>query len=131
MGAPTGTPTARLSLRVDLANGAAVGPGKVRLLELVRDTGSIAEAARAMGMSYRRAWLLVDEVNRSLESPAVAGSAGGRRGGGARLTPAGERLVALYRAVEAAAAAAAVPELDALDGMAAAGFRAGAPEDIG
>jgi molybdate transport system regulatory protein len=78
---------AKLSIRVDLAPLGAVGPGKIRLLEFVDETGSISAAGRAMNMSYRRAWLLIDELNRLFKSPLVAARTGGEAGGGAELTP--------------------------------------------
>jgi molybdate transport system regulatory protein len=78
----------------------AIGPGKVALLEAIARTGSITSAARELGMSYRRAWLLVDETNRCLVRPAVATAAGGQKGGGTLLTPFGVELVRRYRAVE-------------------------------
>ena len=78
----------------------AIGPGKVALLEAIAQTGSITSAARKLGMSYRRAWLLVDETNRCLVEPAVATAAGGTRGGGTALTPAGAEFVRRYRALE-------------------------------
>jgi molybdate transport system regulatory protein len=90
----------RVSIRVDLPNSDRIGPGKVALLEAIRDTGSISAAARRLGMSYRRAWLLVEEINAALAKPAVAAATGGRQGGGAVLTAVGERVVALYRAIE-------------------------------
>ncbi len=102
-----------LSIRVDLAGG-RLGPGKVALLEAIGREGSISAAARALGMSYRRAWALVEEVNATFAGPAVAASAGGRRGGGAALTPLGAELVAAYRAIEDAAATAAARHLVAL-----------------
>jgi molybdate transport system regulatory protein len=77
-----------------------IGPGKVALLEAIRETGSITSAAKALGMSYRRAWILVDETNRCLVRPAVATASGGERGGGTILTTTGVQLVARYRAVE-------------------------------
>ena len=80
--------------------GPALGPGKIALLEAIRDTGSITSAAKAMGMSYRRAWLLVDETNRCLRSPAVVTASGGRRGGGSAITATGAELVKRYRAIE-------------------------------
>lgn len=91
---------ASLSIRIDLGPGIRVGPGKVRLLELIAETGSISGAGRALAMSYRRAWLLVDEMNRVLPSPVVQAKPGGRSGGGAALTAFGERLVVCYRAIE-------------------------------
>ena len=78
----------------------AIGPGKIALLEAIRDSGSITAAARRLGMSYRRAWLLVDETNRCLVGPAVATAAGGEKGGGTALTPLGTELVLRYRALE-------------------------------
>ena len=85
----------------------AIGPGKVALLEAIARTGSISSAARALGMSYRRAWLLVDETNRCLVRPAVRTASGGRRGGGTALTPAGNELVRRYRKLERRTEAAA------------------------
>lgn len=78
----------------------AIGPGKIALLEAIAQTGSITEAARCLGMSYRRAWLLVDETNRCLIEPAVVTAAGGRHGGGTVLTPIGVELVRRYRMLE-------------------------------
>jgi len=95
----------RLILRVDLASGARVGPGKVALLEAIARSGSISAAGRALRMSYRRAWELVEDLNRGLGTPVVATAAGGTGGGGARLTEAGATLIAQYRALEAAAQA--------------------------
>jgi molybdate transport system regulatory protein len=106
--------TPRISVRIDLAGGARIGPGKVALLEAIARTGSISAAGRILRMSYRRAWELVEDLNRHLGTPVVAAAAGGSRGGGARLTEAGLALVAEYRAIEAAAAEAAAPHLAAL-----------------
>jgi molybdate transport system regulatory protein len=92
--------TTHLSIRIDLANGKRIGPGKVALLEAISKEGSISGAARSLDMSYRRAWLLVDEINTSLSEPAVAAATGGQRGGGATLTPTGEQIISLYRAIE-------------------------------
>lgn len=78
----------------------AIGPGKVALLEAIEQTGSITSSAKKLGMSYRRAWLLVAETNRCLVRPAVETSTGGQRGGGATLTPVGVELVRRYRALE-------------------------------
>ena len=85
----------RLSIRLDLTSGDRIGPGKIALLEAIQEAGSISAAARALGMSYRRAWLLVEEINESLQEPAVTAATGGRQGGGAALTPSGERVIAL------------------------------------
>jgi molybdate transport system regulatory protein len=80
-----------LSIRIDLASGARIGPGKIAPLEAIRSTGSISAAARSLGMSYRRAWLLAEQLNRSLRAPAVAAETGGS-GGGAMVTPVGDRI---------------------------------------
>ncbi len=104
----------RLILRVDLASGARIGPGKVALLEEIARSGSISAAGRALRMSYRRAWELVEDLNRHLGTPVLATAAGGAGGGGAQLTEAGARLVAEYRALEAAAQAGAAAHLEAL-----------------
>ena len=90
----------RLVLRIDFDEGRALGPVKVRLLELVGETGSISAAGRAMNMSYRRAWLLVDALNQTFRTPVVETRGGGAGGGGATLTPFGAGLVESYRAME-------------------------------
>jgi molybdate transport system regulatory protein len=115
---------ARLTLRLDFGPGEAIGHGKIRLLEAVRDHGSIAAAGRAMGMSYRRAWMLIDELNRIFGEPVVETKQGGPAGGGASLSPLGHRVVHHYRAIEAKAQAAAAGELAEL---AAATGRASGP----
>ncbi len=95
-----------LHLRVVLDGTVAMGPGKVDLLEAIAETGSIAAAGRRMGMSYKRAWLLVEEMNAMFAGPLVDAAKGGAGGGGATLTPLGRRLLSAYRALEAAAAKA-------------------------
>ena len=90
----------RLTLRIDFDDSRALGPGKIKLLELVGSTGSISAAGRAMGMSYRRAWMLVDALNQTFRLPVVQTRGGGVGGGGADLTPFGANLVANYRAME-------------------------------
>jgi molybdate transport system regulatory protein len=102
-------------LRVVFADGTRLGPGKARLLETIAQTGSISAAARTMGMSYRRAWLLVDEMNRLFTEPVVAGHHGGAGGGGAQLTPFGASVAERYRRMLAKAEAALVDDLGALD----------------
>jgi molybdate transport system regulatory protein len=104
----------RLSIRVDLAEGVRIGPGKVALLEAIGRTGSISAAGRALRMSYRRAWDLVEELNRTLGCPVVVATSGGAGGGGASLTVAGECIVAEYRAIEAEAEAACRRHIAAL-----------------
>jgi molybdate transport system regulatory protein len=91
---------ARLTIRIDFSPTSSVGPGKIRLLELIAETGSISAAGRAMGMSYRRAWLLVDELNRLFKHKVATTTLGGKTGGGAALTGFGKSLVAEYRAME-------------------------------
>lgn len=110
-----------LTLRVDLgradAEGVtqAIGPGKVRLLELIDETGSISAAGRAMGMSYRQAWLLIDSMNQAFAEPVTETLRGGAKGGGAAITDFGRRLAALYRAMEKKAAGAVAEDLSALE----------------
>jgi molybdate transport system regulatory protein len=103
-----------LSIRIDLASGNRIGPGKIALLEAIRSTGSISAAARSIGMSYRRAWLLVEEINQTLREPAVKAETGGARGGGAVVTAVGKRMVDLYRAIEVQARTAAGGEFRAM-----------------
>ena len=105
----------RLTVRIDFGADRALGPGKIRLLEAIGKTGSISRAGRALGMSYRRAWLLIDDMNRSFRAPVVATQPGGVKGGGAALTAFGVALIENYRAIEAQAAAAAMPRLQALE----------------
>ncbi len=103
----------RLSLRLDLPCG-RIGPGKIRLLEAIGREGSISAAGRALGMSYKRAWGLVDALNKQLGTPVAAASPGGAKGGGAMLTEAGRGLVEDYRAIEGLATEAAAARLRAL-----------------
>jgi molybdate transport system regulatory protein len=105
----------RLTLRVDFGPDRAIGPGKVVLLEAIRDTGSISQAGRTLGMSYRRAWLLVDDMNRCFREPVVAAQPGGSQGGGAALTAFGQQLIQNYRAIESEATAAIKPRLHDLE----------------
>lgn len=88
-----------------------MGPGKAELVERIAQTGSISAAARAMGMSYRRAWQLVEALNRAYREAVIDTAVGGRRGGGARVTPFGRRLVARFRAMENKASAAIAADL--------------------
>lgn len=104
----------RLTLRIDFDEDRAIGPGKIKLLEMIDALGSISAASRRMGMSYRRAWLLVDSLNRSFREPLVISHAGGAHGGGAALTPQGVAVVRHYRAAEAAAHAAGALHIEAL-----------------
>lgn len=104
----------RLRLRIDVDHEAAIGPGKIALLEAIIETGSISAAARKLGMSYRRAWLLIDDINSRLRRPAVTRTAGGTRGGSSALTETGNRLVELYRELEARAYSASRSDIRAL-----------------
>jgi len=90
----------RFRMRITDGGTIAVGPGKIALLEAVEHNGSITAAAKSLDMSYRRAWLLLDELNRSLRQPAVESAKGGPRGGGCELTEMGRELVTLYRRIE-------------------------------
>jgi len=90
----------RVRLRIDFPSGHSVGPGKVDLLEAIAAEGSLSAAARSLGLSYRRAWLLLDDLNASFSERVVATAAGGARGGGTQLTGFGRRLVKAYRALE-------------------------------
>ncbi len=107
----------RLRLRLVFGGEAMIGPGKADLLERIRDTGSISAAGRAMGMSYKRAWMLVETMNAAFRAPVVASVRGGAQGGGAQLTEAGAQVLAHYRAIEARAAEAAAEEIAALKAM--------------
>jgi molybdate transport system regulatory protein len=100
-----------LTLRIIGPRAAAMGPGKAELIERIAQTGSISAAARAMGMSYRRAWQLVEALNADFRKPVIATAVGGQRGGGARVTPFGRRLAARFRAMESRASLAIAAEL--------------------
>jgi molybdate transport system regulatory protein len=106
--------TPSLSVRIDLDAEGRIGPGKIQLLEKIHACGSISAAGRAMDMSYKRAWDLVDEINRICRQAAVERQTGGKNGGGAILTPFGTSLVARYRKIERAAASAVRKDLLAL-----------------
>lgn len=101
-------------LRIVLERDVAIGPGKADLLQQVAETGSITAAGRAMGMSYRRAWLLISSMNRCFREPLVETAKGGSGGGGAQLTPLGEEVLARYRRMERLTARAVEPEMRAL-----------------
>ena len=105
----------RLTVRVDFGADRALGPGKIRLLEAIGKTGSISQAGRSLDMSYRRAWLLVDDMNRCFREPVVSTQPGGAQGGGAALTPFGLELIEQYRSIESEAMAATKTQLNALE----------------
>jgi molybdate transport system regulatory protein len=100
-----------LTLRILGRGTPAMGPGKAELIERIAETGSISAAARAIGMSYRRAWQLVEALNAAFKEPVIVTAVGGERGGGARVTPYGRRQVALFRKMESKASAAIAAEL--------------------
>jgi len=110
-------PEVHFRMRIRKGDTIVLGPGKVELLEAVRQHGSISAAARSLDMSYRRAWLLVDELNRSLTSPATVSEQGGQSGGGCTLTPVGENIIRLYRDVETQAHQACAKQLSELTAL--------------
>lgn len=110
-----GSPMASVTFRIITSNGGRLGRGKVALLEAIEHTGSISAAARAIGMSYKRAWDLVDDANRMFGAPLVSGKTGGRGGGGAALTDRGREVIACYRRFEAQALEAGREALDMLE----------------
>jgi molybdate transport system regulatory protein len=106
-----------LTLRVLGRRKPAIGPGKAELIERIAETGSISAAAREMGMSYRRAWQLVEAMNRACREPVVITAIGGKRGGGAEVTPFGRKLVRLFRAMEGKASAAIAADLKRFESL--------------
>jgi molybdate transport system regulatory protein len=109
-----GNRTVGARLRIVLEPDIAIGPGKADLLESIRETGSIAAAGRRLGMSYKRAWLLVETMNACFKAPLVEASRGGQARGGATLTPDGERVLDCYRRMEALTGKAIAGELTEL-----------------
>jgi molybdate transport system regulatory protein len=109
--------TSRLRIRLYFEDGSMIGPGKADLLALIGETGSIAAAGRRMGMSYKRAWGLVDVLNSMFDEPLVESSRGGAKRGGATLTASGERVLALYRDLEDKSRRASAREIEALEAM--------------
>jgi len=105
---------AKLKVSIVFDSGARIGPGKARLLECIRDTGSISAAARDMRMAYKRAWLLLDSMNRAFNEPVITAAPGGARGGGASLTDFGAEVLERYRRIHDRAAATAIDDLAAL-----------------
>ncbi len=86
--------------RIDFAEHSSVGPGKISLLEAIRDAGSLSQGARDIGMSYRRAWLLVESLNQTFREPVTVASKGGKDGGGMRVTEFGDALIKNFRELE-------------------------------
>ncbi len=109
-----------LAIRVRFGEKGILGPGKVRLMELIGEHGSISAAGRAMGMSYRRAWMLVDELNSLFVEPVIMKQTGGLHGGGAALTDLGRDVIDRYRRIEEAAAGAAASDIAKLQAVSAA-----------
>ena len=106
-----------LRIRILFGEDAMLGPGKADLLERIHETGSIAAAGRAMSMSYKRAWMLVEEMNRAFRDPLVAPTRGGAKGGGARLTEAGETVLSNYRKLEEIMAEAGAARIGVIRSM--------------
>ena len=111
---------ARFRLRISKGEEIAIGPGKVALLQAIAETGSITGAAKQLGMSYRRAWLLVDDMNRCFKKPVVDSAKGGKEGGGTVVTDIGLEVIRLYRGIEAQAQKAATKDMEKLTRLLAA-----------
>jgi len=105
----------KTNLRLTFPGGAPLSHGKAELMELIRETGSIRQAAQRMDMSYRRAWLLADELNRMFREPVISTKHGGKSGGGAGLTTFGEALLARFRSMEAKTQASLKADLEWLE----------------
>lgn len=110
-------PIPRLKVQLYLDKTHWLGPGKAQILELIAETGSISAAGRRMGMSYKRAWMLVETLNTMFGAPLVESARGGAQGGGAHLTELGTEVAALFRRIETAATSAAKTEIEALHAM--------------
>jgi molybdate transport system regulatory protein len=110
-------PSPNLRIRIVFAEDAMLGPGKADLLERIRETGSISAAGRSMAMSYKRAWMLVEEMNAAFRDPLVTSTRGGARGGGAKLTEAGEVVLTQYRKLEEIMAEAGAARIGVLRSM--------------
>ena len=115
--APTDPSPTRLSLRLVFGEDAMLGPGKAELLERIRDTGSISAAGREMKMSYKRAWMLVKEMNATFRDALVDSTRGGPNGGGAKLTEAGLAVLAQYRSLEATVVHSGAAQISTLRNM--------------
>ena len=106
---------ARVTVRIDFDKSRQIGPGKIRLLELIGEHGSISAASRHMGMSYRRAWGLIENLNAMFATPLIIAHTGGSGGGSAELTEVGREVIRCYREIERAVSAARAAELQELD----------------
>jgi molybdate transport system regulatory protein len=105
---------AQVRISIVFESGARIGPGKAKLLESIRDTGSISAAARDMGMDYKRAWTLLDSMNQAFVEPVVTAAPGGARGGGAVLTEFGAEVLERYRRISKQAETFAADDMTAL-----------------
>ncbi|MFZ5757237.1 MAG: winged helix-turn-helix domain-containing protein [Pseudomonadota bacterium] len=111
---PAAKPSLKVRVRIHVDDEIALGPGKAELLAAIAEAGSISAAGRKLGMSYRRAWLLADTMNRCFREPLVIAATGGKRGGGATLSPMGEQVLAQYRAMQKDVERAAAPHFAVL-----------------
>ena len=107
-------PVIQFRLRITKADDIAIGPGKVALLEAIIEAGSISAAAKALGMSYRRAWLLIDSMNKMFKLPVVDAATGGKHGGGTIVTATGYKVIECYRRIEQAAMKAGATDIKKL-----------------
>jgi molybdate transport system regulatory protein len=114
---PKSPPRLRTRLRLKADDKLILGPGRLQILRGVEETGSIAAAARTMGMSYRRAWLLIDDINHCFQQPLVESVSGGKRGGGAQVTELGKQVMALYSDLLATTEAAIATHKDQLSAL--------------
>jgi molybdate transport system regulatory protein len=108
----TSTSPVGVRLRIDIGPDCSIGPGKIALLEQIERSGSLSKAARVLKMSYRRAWLLLEDLNRTLGQPVTTASVGGAGGGGAQITPFGRQVAAAFREIESAAIGTANEKLE-------------------
>ncbi|WP_366658032.1 LysR family transcriptional regulator [Fodinicurvata sp. EGI_FJ10296] len=111
------SPSPRLHIRIVFNETGMIGPGKAELLERIDRCGSIAAAGREMGMSYKRAWMLIETLNAMFRAPLVESSRGGPGGGGALLTETGRQVLSLYRLFESEAAEAGADRLSAIQAL--------------
>lgn len=117
MTTPATQPRLRIKLRLEYDSPLILGPGKAELLARIGRLGSISAAAREMGMSYKRAWTLVEEMNTAFSEPVIDRARGGTGGGGATVTPTGERVLSHYRALESLLLQAGAADLNALNAL--------------
>lgn len=121
-------PVPHVRVRVDLTPACSIGPGKVALLEAIAKSGSLSGAARAIGMSYRRAWVLLEELNGSFTEPLTRSTVGGAGGGGVDLTAFGRELIEAYRSLERAVDALGTRHVHGIASRAIDGRRRAAPK---